>query len=1193
MKRFVITLSLFFFIYLNGLTQENEGGIPTSFSTNQLSEYFEVINLPAPDISGFQLEDIENDNNHFPQRIATNVAVFIDIYNSGNWDNLETPNNRGKIWRVKLICEGALALNVQFDKFHLPDGSKLFLYNSDKTQILGAYTSSNNHESGLFSTELIGGDEVIIEYYEQEGITELAEISISEIAYAYRNVSYVLQNTEDFGDSELCEVNINCSPEGDNWQDEKRGVARILYKEGYYWYWCTGSLVNNTLVDGTPYFLTADHCGGTASASDRNQWIFYFNYESSGCSNPGSSPGYNSKTGATLKARGDIDGGSDFQLVQINSALPSYYNVFYNGWDRSGASSSSGVGIHHPSGDIKKISTYNSTLTSSTWNGSGYVGAYNAHWRTSWISTTNGYGVTEGGSSGSPIFNSVGRILGTLTGGSTSCNDPYWDYYGKFSYHWQSNGSSSSVRLRPWLDPNSSGVTYLDGWDPNVNNPPDADFEADNTIPAMGQTVNFTDLSSEDPTSWSWSFSPSTVTYVGGTNSSSQNPQVQFNAEGDYTVSLTATNAYGSDNETKTNYISASFYCGASGAFNFMHISNVQTGSINNSSGQSYYADYTSLSTDLIQGETGVEITVINGNVFGTEDLGIWIDWNQDGDFYDINENIVCDIDGGGQGTYAFNVPVDAVTGTTRMRVRIKYTGSDCGDPCGTTTYGEVEDYSVNVILGVDPPVADFEADNTTPGIDETVNFTDLSTNSPDTWAWSFTPASITYVGGTNSDSQNVQVEFNAAGYYTVELTASNASGSDTETKTDYIFVVDVPVADFEADNTTPGIDETVNFTDLSTNSPDTWAWSFTPASITYVGGTNSDSQNVQVEFNAPGYYTVELTATNVSGNDTETKIDYIFVMDVPVADFEADNTTPGIDETVNFTDLSTNSPETWSWSFIPSTVTYIGGANSGSQNPQVEFNAPGYYTVELTASNASGSDTEIKTEYINVPDTIIDINLKVFLEGPFNGILMNVYLNSFLPLEQPFNTSPWNYYGSENVGSIPNNDVVDWVLVELRDTTQAEFATNESIIARQAAFLLNSGSVVGLDGSSILQFNNSISLQLFVVVWQRNHIAVLSNYAVAETGGIYNYDFSSAESQAFGGINGHKELTPEIWGMFSGDGDASGSINLNDKDSVWFNESATKGYLRSDYNMDVEVDNKDKNDNWLPNLGKGTSVPN
>ena len=278
------------------------------------------------------------------------MPVNIDIYTSGSWEMIE---QGGKFWRVKLICYGALALNVQFDAFHLPKSGNLYLYNEEKSMVLGAFTSMNNHESGLFSTELIKGDAIIIEYYEPEFTNELAELSISDLAYAYRNVSLLLNNSEDFGDSEWCEVNVNCSPEGDNWQDEKRGVARILFKEGYYWYWCTGSLVNNTLEDGTPYFLTADHCGGTASASDRNQWIFYFNYESSGCSNPGSSPGYNSKTGATLKARGDIDGGSDFQLVQINSAISSYYNIYYNGWDRSGSSSSSGVAIHHPAGDIK------------------------------------------------------------------------------------------------------------------------------------------------------------------------------------------------------------------------------------------------------------------------------------------------------------------------------------------------------------------------------------------------------------------------------------------------------------------------------------------------------------------------------------------------------------------------------------------------------------------------------------------------------------------------------------------------------------------------------------------------------------------------------------------------------------------------------------------------------------------------
>ena len=200
------------------------------------------------------------------------------------------------------------------------------------------------------------------------------------------------------------------------------------------------------------------------------------------------------------------------------------------------------------------------------------------------------------------------------------------------------------------------------------------------------------------------------ITYVGGTNSSSQNPQVQFNAEGYYTVSLTATNVNGSDTEIKLNYIHATFYCGATGGGSFMYISNVEIGTINNSSDQDFYSDFTYLSTDLALNQTGVVITIANGWIFGGEDLGAWIDWNQDGDFYDAGENIICEIDDDGQGTFTFDVPGTALLGTTKMRVRNKYNGSDCGDPCGPTTYGEVEDYSVNIIQGAVPPVANFEA---------------------------------------------------------------------------------------------------------------------------------------------------------------------------------------------------------------------------------------------------------------------------------------------------------------------------------------------------------------------------------------------------------------------------------------------------------------------------------------------------
>ena len=1155
MKKYflIISISLMSVFHLSSYAQINKGGVPFSFSATTLSENYEVINLQPPDIRQFQSEDRENDNNNFPQRIATNIPVNIDINNSGTYEEID---QEGKIWRVKLVCDGAHALNVQFSKFHLPEGGKLFLYNPEKSQVLGAYTSINNSISGIFSTELIGGDEIIIEYFQPKGITELAEISISEIAYAYRNVSSVFQNTKDFGDSEWCQININCSPEGDNWQDEKRGVARILFKEGPYWYWCTGSLINNTLIDGTPYFLTADHCGGDASASDRNQWIFYFNYESAGCSNPGSSPSYNSLTGATQKSRGPINGGSDFQLIQLNSAPPSYYNVFYNGWDKSGSSSSSGVGIHHPAGDIKKISTYNTTLTSATWNGSGSVGAPNAHWRTYWTGTANGHGVSEGGSSGSPVFNSSGRILGTLTGGSSSCNNnTNPDLYGKFSYHWQSNGSGNSDRLKPWLDPGNSGVSYLDGYDPNAVNPPIANFVANVTDPSSGQTVNFTDLSTNIPTSWSWSFSPSTVTYVGGTNSSSQNPQVQFNTAGNYTVELAVSNAYGNDTETKVDYINASFYCNASGNANYLHVSNVQIGTIDNPTGQNHYSDFTNLSTDLTVGETDVPITIVNGNVFGGEDVAVWIDWDQDGSFYGSNEEVVCEIDDDGQGTFAFDVPSDASIGTTRMRIRIKYTGSDCGDPCGTTTYGEVEDYSINILASTDPPVADFIADDITPLVGQTVNFSDLSTNNPTSWSWSFSPSTVTYVGGTNSSSQNPQVQFDGTGSYTVELISTNTYGNDNETKTNYI-------------NTT------LIYCDAS------GASDFLEIIRVQLG--NIDNPSGQDFYSDFTYLSTDLSL-NQSYDITITNADVYEDSDVGIwIDWNQNGNLDDAGENI-VCDIDNWGGGTYSFT-VPAS------ALQGTTRMRIRTK---YNNSDCGSSCGTSTYGEVEDYSVNILNTDININISVFLEGPFNGTTMETDIYTVLPLSQPYNIPPWNYSGTENVLTMPDPDIVDWIIVQLRDATSVDQATNATIISQQAAFIKSNGQLIDTSGNPIINFPGiSVSESLFVAVFQRNHIAVISGVAITENAGIYTYDFSSGENQARGGNDGHKEIAVGVWGMRSGDADANGLVEQDDKDTIWLYEAGSKGYLQGDFNLDINIDNTDKNEKWLPNLDKGTYVP-
>ncbi|OQX75930.1 MAG: hypothetical protein B6D61_09585, partial [Bacteroidetes bacterium 4484_249] len=230
----------------------------------------------------------------------------------------------------------------------------------------------------------------------------------------------------------------------------------------------------------------------------------------------------------------------------------------------------------------------------------------------------------------------------------------------------------------------------------------------------------------------------------------------------------------------------------------------------------------------------------------------------------------------------------------------------------------------------------------------------------------------------------------------------------------------------------------------------------------------------------------------------------------------------------------------------------------------------------------------------LSVEQTYITLDLKAFLEGPYNGTTMIPNLNPVaLPLSQPYSGSPWNYSGTENVGVIPNANVVDWILIELRDATEAALATDETMIARQAAFLLNDGSVVGLDGNngaySIVA--PPITNNLFVVIWHRNHLGIMSANALTESGGVYTYDFTTGSEQAYGS-GAQKNLGGGVYGLFGSDGNADGNINTDDKNNIWIPQVGTQGYKSGDFNLDVQVDNKDKNDIWLPNIGEGSQVP-
>ncbi len=176
-----------------------------------------------------------------------------------------------------------------------------------------------------------------------------------------------------------------------------------------------------------------------------------------------------------------------------------------------------------------------------------------------------------------------------------------------------------------------------------------------------------------------------------------------------------------------------------------------------------------------------------------------------------------------------------------------------------------------------------------------------------------------------------------------------------------------------------------------------------------------------------------------------------------------------------------------------------------------------------------------------------INLNLLVYLEGPFSGSEMVTTLNSegYLPLSQPFNSAPWNYNGTESVLAIPNPNVVDWIYVQLRDAASAGEALPSTTIASQAAFLLKDGSVVGINGSSMLQFNISFSHQLFIIIWHRNHLGIMSANAATQSSGIYSYDFSTSAAKVHGGSAGYRNMQGGVWGMAAGDATHDGLIDL------------------------------------------------
>ena len=433
--------------------------LPYSFNKKGISQNIDVREMPMVDQEALLNEDAQVTDKSALLRVGVGFPVNLNLTNSGRTDITE---DGGMLWRTRFVSEEAFMTYLVFEQFNIPAEGKLFVYSPDQKQVFGPYTNKDVQSEGRFETDNILGDELIVEYYEPADASFKGTFQIASVMHVYKDFLNIRNDRGPHGDAEGdCHIDVVC-PEAQPWHYPINSVVCIsmtayVPNEGWGAFLCSGAMINNVRLDKTPYVLTAEHC----LAAEDQTYKFYFNYQTYEC---GGSTGIYTRmaNGGTVVARSGSSNtlsASDFMLLKITGNLGISYrdSIFFAGWDRTGAASV-GAGIHHPGGDWKKIS-FPQNITAPT---SGQYG--NKYFVVRWKTNPN-KGVTEQGSSGSPLFNHKSLIIGTLTSGSSYCDYPQGtDNYGRMSYNWTNNNNSNSARkLQPWLDPDNTGATTLQG----------------------------------------------------------------------------------------------------------------------------------------------------------------------------------------------------------------------------------------------------------------------------------------------------------------------------------------------------------------------------------------------------------------------------------------------------------------------------------------------------------------------------------------------------------------------------------------------------------------------------------------------------------------------------------------------------------------------------------------------------------
>ncbi len=399
-------------------------------------------------------------------QVAVGTAVAIDPFRNGIWSTLADGST---LWRVKVRARGATDLRLGFSRYALPPGATLHVIGSDN-YYQGPYTAADAIDGG-FHAPVMPGDTATIELHVPAGTTFSAgALELDSVGAGFRDrFKRAKADASDLGTSGACNIDVAC-PLGQAYPDEIRAVGQyeVQADADHHYYLCTGTLVADVPHDRRNYFVTAAHC--VTSTTEAASMVIYWNYQSTLCNQLSAPAGgffNDDQHGATLRAtRADVD----FSLVELDQPPDPAWNLRYAGWDVRGATPVATVGIHHPSGDVKKITagprpgTTDSCISDSPT-------APDTHWATGPYTQ----GTTENGSSGSGLFAANGDaharlLIGTLSGGDAACSsvspsrpNAGTDCYGRLAIAW--NGASAATRLRDWLDPANTGTTSITGVD--------------------------------------------------------------------------------------------------------------------------------------------------------------------------------------------------------------------------------------------------------------------------------------------------------------------------------------------------------------------------------------------------------------------------------------------------------------------------------------------------------------------------------------------------------------------------------------------------------------------------------------------------------------------------------------------------------------------------------------------------------